>query len=51
LTAPCSVASADITVKMVVPTLGSRLGSEGVRAARGVRSFIVHSELVVVGFA
>src|SRR3989344_2466228 len=33
LTALCSVARADITVKMVVPTWGSLLGKAGVRAA------------------
>ncbi len=33
LTAPCSAASADITVKIVVPTWGRRLRSAGVRTA------------------
>jgi hypothetical protein len=32
LTALCSAASADMTVKMVVPTWGRRLGNDGVRA-------------------
>src|SRR5207253_2478264 len=41
-TAPFSVASADITVKMVVPTAGSFVWSAGVRASRV-------SELIVVG--
>jgi hypothetical protein len=44
LTAPRSVASADITVKIVVPTVGRRLCTVGVRAARRVRSFIAASQ-------
>jgi hypothetical protein len=42
LTAPCCAASADITVKMVVPTAGRRLVRTGVRA---VTAFIDRSAL------
>src|SRR5664279_6479617 len=53
LTAPRSSASADITVKIVVPTFGRRLARAGVRGrAASSRAFIVkRSELVVVGVA
>src|SRR5690242_5338389 len=44
LTAPVSVASADITVKMVVPTAGSLVRTSGVRTERV-------SELIVVDVA
>src|SRR5438105_2519058 len=44
LTAPVSVAKADITVKMVVPTAGSLVRTAGVRTARV-------SELIVVDVA
>src|SRR3954465_11769954 len=43
-TAPVSVASADMTVKIVVPTEGSLVVAEGVRSAKG-------SELIVVRVA
>src|SRR3954471_14959196 len=43
-TAPVSVASADITVKIVVPTAGSLVVTEGVRSGMG-------SELIVVRLA
>src|SRR6478735_1589112 len=52
LTAPRSCASADITVKIVVPTVGRRLGTAGVRGRAGSRTFTFEgSELVVVGVA
>src|SRR6478609_380360 len=44
LTAPVSAASADMTVKIVVPTEGSLVVTAGVRSARG-------SELIVVRVA
>src|SRR5450755_4176957 len=53
LTAPCSRASADITVKIVVPTVGNRLSTTGVRATVESRAFteVFGSKLIVVGVA
>src|SRR6476646_4509277 len=52
LTAPRSCASADITVKIVVPTVGRRLVTTGVLGSAGSRTFTLErSELIVVGVA
>src|SRR6187200_2947269 len=52
LTAPRSCASADITVKIVVPTVGRRVVTAGVLGSAGSRTFTFErSELVVVGVA
>src|SRR5436190_7875233 len=52
LTAPRSCASADITVKIVVPTVGRRVVTAGVLGSAGSRTFTwKFSQLVVVGVA
>src|SRR5689334_22886321 len=48
LTASCCCASADMTVKMVVPTAGRRLSMAGVRGGVGWAVIVSHLEVVAV---